>query len=55
VDLRITHTPPCTSEEREIITLPEYRWEGLPHDLKAGTVSTKGKCKTLMPVYQRSA
>jgi hypothetical protein len=26
------------------ILLPDYRWETLEHDLKAGTISTTGKC-----------
>jgi len=55
VDLRITYTPPCSGVEREIVTLPEFRFESIPHDLKAGTFSCKGKCKSIKPIYQRSA
>lgn len=53
VDILIEYIPPCLSVKKEKILLKEYRWESLPHDLKAGTVSTKGKCKVLSPVITR--
>jgi hypothetical protein len=37
----------------ERILLEEYRWESLSHDLKAGTMSTKGKCKALLSTNTR--
>lgn len=55
VDLRISNFPPCEGVLGEIITLPEYRWESHPHDPKAATVSSKGKCKILNAIRQRVA
>jgi len=43
VDLEIHYSPFCTTEQKELIILPDYRYESLDHDLKAGTVSTSGK------------
>ncbi len=54
-DIRITYTPPCSNVAKEIITLAEYRWEGGNHDLKAGTVSSSGKCKVSQAELQRIA
>lgn len=51
VDIVIEHFPECTgvgaSTEGEVVTLPEYRYEQLDHDPKAGTVSTTGKCNVV--------
>lgn len=55
VDVRITYTPPCPGVDKEIITLKEYRWEGGNHDLKAGTVSSTGKCKIAQADLRRVA
>lgn len=34
-------------KDREIHTFPEYRYESLNHDLRAGTVATSGMCNRL--------
>lgn len=44
VDIVIEYTPPCGNIETEIITLSDFRYEDLPHDTKAGTISISGKC-----------
>jgi len=44
VDIEIENDPPCGGEKREIITLPDFRWEELNHDTRAGTVAVTGKC-----------
>jgi hypothetical protein len=44
VDVIIEYTPPCGNVEMEIITLSDFRYEDLPHDTKAGTISISGKC-----------
>lgn len=44
VDLVIEYKPDCGNEDWEIITLPDFRYEELPHDSKAGTLSIQGKC-----------
>lgn len=55
VNIEIVYTPPCTGTKAEVIVLEEYRWEQLDHDLKAGTMSTSGKCKMLLPSTSRVA
>lgn len=53
VDLVITYTPPCSGVKAERITLKEYRWESGSHDVKQGTVASKGKCKIAQAVLAR--
>ncbi len=53
VDIVIEYIPPCTTEKMEIYTLSDYRYEELAHDLKAGTVSTSGKCNILEALVER--
>jgi hypothetical protein len=48
VNIEIVYTPPCSGVDAEVILLDEYRWESISHDSKAGTMSTKGKCKALL-------
>ena len=56
VDLVITYQPqPAACGDQEVITLPEYRYESLDHDLRAGTVSTSGKCNVTQATVVRSA
>lgn len=44
VDIEIDYDPPCSNAEREIITLIDFRYESLDHDLRNGTVAATGKC-----------
>ncbi len=44
VDIEIEHVPPCGSEQREIITLPDFRHESFNHNLRDATVAVSGKC-----------
>lgn len=54
VDISIDYVPPCIGANKsERITLKEYRWESLNHDLKAGTIATKGMCKIVSPTKER--
>lgn len=43
VDLMVFYAPPCVADG-ETITLPDFRYETISHDLKAGTISFSGKC-----------
>lgn len=52
VDLVITYVPPCTGDQEEI-TLPDFRYESLDHDLKAGTISCSGKCNSKQALVLR--
>jgi hypothetical protein len=43
VDIVIEYTPPCTTEQMEIYTIRDFRYEELGADLKAGQLSISGK------------
>jgi len=44
VDLEIRNVPlPTTCGDKETITLPDFRYEQLDHDLRAGTVAVSGR------------
>lgn len=58
VNLVIKNAPTaCVGETNpvETITFPEFRYEKLDHDAKAGTIATSGKCNALVPTIVRSA
>ncbi len=44
LDIVILYTPLCTTSEPEQIVLQKFRYESIPHDLKAGTLNIKGSC-----------
>ena len=47
VDIVIDHVTPCGSEENELTTLPDYRYESLEFDLGEATISTSGRCNVV--------
>lgn len=47
VDIHIEYTPFCATSQRELVILPEFRWEDLAHDAKAGHVAVTGKCNVV--------
>jgi hypothetical protein len=53
VDIVILYDPSCSGVDGELITLKDYRWESLNHDLKAGTLSTSGKCNVTRATKER--
>lgn len=56
VDIEIEYLPtPSTCGDKEVITLSDYRYEQLDHDLRAGTISTSGKCNVNEATAVRSA
>lgn len=56
VDLEITHTPPdCQSKDKEVVLLPDFRWDSLGHDYKAATVSCTGRCNVKQATVTRVA
>lgn len=58
VNLIIRNAPTaCVGEAYpvETITFPEFRYEKLAHDAKAGTISCDGKCNATEPTVVRSA
>jgi hypothetical protein len=54
VDLVVTYTPNCAGADDEVITLPDFRWESIDHDIKAGTIKCTGKCNATTATAVRS-
>jgi len=46
VTIQLDYVPDCTtvSNYKEKITLTDFRWETIDHDLRAGTLSATGQC-----------
>lgn len=47
VDLELDHTPQCgagAQPDKEVITFPDFRYDTLDHDLRAGTIAVTGRC-----------
>ena len=56
VDIEITYLPvPSTCGDKEVITLPDFRYENLEHDLSAGAISCSGKCNVTKITAVRTA
>lgn len=55
VDLEIEHDPPCGNEQRELILLPDFRWESLEHNAVDAQVSMSGRCNSKEAVVTRVA
>lgn len=53
LDLVIEYTPPCSTEQMEIYTISDFRYEELGHDLKAGQLSITGKANITEVDVQR--
>jgi hypothetical protein len=53
IDIVIDYDPDCSGVDGERITLSDYRWESLNHDLKAGTLATSGKCNVTRATKER--
>lgn len=53
VDMEIEYIPPCGSEDPEIVTFPDFRYEQLDFDLRNGTISVSGKCNAVEPIVVR--
>jgi len=55
-DIVVTYTPsPSGCGSATVITLPDFRWESIDHDLRAGTFSISGKCNAKEPTVTREA
>ena len=56
VDVVVLYEPvPRTCGDKETITLVDFRWEKMDHDMKAGTVSVTGKCNVTQATVVRAA
>ena len=58
LDVVLEHVPVCSpgagTQEQEIITLADFRYETLDHDLRAGTISCSGRCNSKEATIVRS-
>lgn len=58
LDVIINHVPSCGAaaprQEQEVITLPDFRYEQLSHDLRAGTIAVSGRCNAKEATVVRS-
>lgn len=55
VDIELVFDPDCATDMRETITLADFRYESVAHDLKAGTLKITGKCNVTEANAVRSA
>jgi hypothetical protein len=55
IDILVEYEPNCVTVVRpqEDITLSDFRWESVAHDLRAGTLSFTGKCNVTEAVATR--
>ncbi len=53
INIIVIYDPDCSGVDAEVITLSDYRWESLNHDLKAGTLATSGKCNETRVTKER--
>jgi hypothetical protein len=54
VDIEIEYDPPCGAEQREIILLPDFRWDSLEHNADEGQISLTGRCNAKEAVVSRA-
>lgn len=54
VDIEIEHDPGCGAEQREIILLPDFRWESLDHNASDAQISMSGRCNAKEAVISRA-
>jgi len=55
VDLEVEYIPNCATGDKETITLSDFRYEQLDHDLRAGTVAVSGRCNVTKVTAVRAA
>jgi len=55
VDLEVLNNPDCGSADNEIITIEEFYWESLDHDLRDGTVAVSGRANRNYATLARRA
>ncbi len=55
LDVQIWYDPQCQIDEIEEIILPDFRYEKLNHDAKAGMIKVTGKCNATQATINRHA
>jgi len=53
IDIEITHTPRCADGQLERVTLPDFRYEGLPHSYNDGQIAMTGRCNATEAIVER--
>jgi hypothetical protein len=54
VDIEVTYDPFCATADKEVILLPDFRYEQIDFDARAGTFSISGKCNVVEPTVTRT-
>jgi hypothetical protein len=54
VDVMVEYVPPCSGEAPEVITLVDFRYESLDHNITDAQVSVQGKCNVVEATVSRS-
>lgn len=55
VDVELELDANCLEDkEREIITFPDFRYETLPHDVRAGSISVTGSCNAETAIIEHA-
>ena len=55
VDLTILHVPNCATGDQETLLFPDFRYEDIGGDPRAGTFSASGRCNAIEPTVTREA
>lgn len=55
VDIKIFNNVGCDPTKDETVILPDFRYETLDHDLRAGQISCQGMCNALEPTTTRNS
>ncbi len=55
VDVEIFHDTPCGTNQDETTLFPDYRYDSLEVDIDAATISTTGRCNSVLPTVTRSS
>lgn len=53
VDIEIEYQPPCSNEDWERITLPDFRWDTIDHNLTDATLTATGRCNATQAIVER--
>lgn len=54
IDIEVeTNKAGCASGFQEVVVLPDFRWESLPHNLSDATLETTGKCNATQAIVTR--
>ncbi len=54
LDIELELDANCADKDREYITFPQFRYETVNHDLRAGTIAVAGNCNVVEPLVEHS-